>query len=159
MIAPEIYDALNKWGASVVAQAKLNLITKKKNATKDLYNSIHYKVMPDGEVQFFYADQGDFVEAGRKKYPDRGVDPKGAFLKNIMQWAKIKGLKQFRKEDGKFMSNKSRGFLIAMSINKKGIKKFPFFSSALDAAMNDYYYQLQDAIAQAIENDFQAMAA
>ena len=62
-LAPEIYNALNKWAASVVAQARMNLIKGKKNATKDLYNSIHYKIMPDGEVQFFYDDAGDWNNA------------------------------------------------------------------------------------------------
>ena len=151
MVAPEIYNMLNQWAASVVAQAKLNLITKKKNATKDLYNSITYKVMPDGEIEFFYADQGDFVESGRRK---------GARLPpptKLAQWAKIKGLKQFRDKKGKFISNEARGWMIAYGIKKNGIKKFPFFSSALDGAMNDYYYKLQEAIAEAITNDFEDM--
>lgn len=156
-LAPEIYNALNAWAASVVAQAKMNLVKGKKNATKDLYNSIHYKVMPDGEVEFFYDDAGDFVESGRKKYPDRGVNPEGKFLSNIIRWAQVKGLKQFRNKKGKFISNKSRGYLIAMSINKRGIKAFPFFSSALDKAMNDYYYRLEQAIADAIEHDLEAI--
>jgi len=32
-------------------------------------------------------------------------------------------------------------------------------ASALDGAMNDYYYKLQEAIAEAITNDFEAMTA
>ena len=46
MIAPEIYNALNKWAIMVVAQAKSNLLKGKKDATRTLSNSITYEIVP-----------------------------------------------------------------------------------------------------------------
>jgi hypothetical protein len=75
----------------------------------------------------------------------------------LIQWAKIKGLAQFRNDKGRFISNEQRGWAIAFGIKKNGIKAFPFYQDAIDQSMNDLEYQLEEAIAQAAESDIEAL--
>ncbi len=116
-MSPEEYNVYNNWGAQVVAQAKANLRQKNKIATGELYDSISYEVDPKGGVTFYYEDYGEYVESGRKKGIMPPVGP-------LIQWAKIKGLEQFRDKKGRFISNEQRGWAIAMGIKKNGIKAF-----------------------------------
>ena len=153
MLPPEIYNALNKWAARVVAQARANLTRKRKNATKDLWKSIAYKVNPKtGDIEFSYADYGTFVESGRRA---------GAKLpppNKLAKWAKIKGLPRWENEDtGEKYTYKQMGWMIAVAIQRDGIQPYPFFTSALNRAMNDYYYKLEEAVAQAITHDMEAL--
>jgi hypothetical protein len=149
-MSPEEYNVYNNWGAQVVAQAKANLRQKNKIATGILYDSISYEVDPKGGVIFYYEDYGEYVESGRKK----GIMPPVAPL---IQWAKIKGLEQFRDKKGRFISNEQRGWMIAMGIKKNGIKAFPFYQDAIDQATDDLAYQLEEAVAQSIEADIEAL--
>ena len=149
-MSPEEYNVYNKWGASVVAQAKANLLQKNKVATKTLYDSISYQVDQKGGVTFYYEDYGEYVESGRKKGKMPPVGP-------LIQWAKIKGIEQFRNKKGRFISNEQRGWAIAMGIKKNGIKAFPFYQDAIDQSLDDLTYQLEEALAQAIESDIEAL--
>lgn len=153
LVSPEEYNVWNSWGAQVVAQAKVNLLQGNKKVTGVLYNSISYEVntkVKGGGVIFYYEDYGEYVESGRKKGKMPPVQP-------LIQWAKEKGLEQFRDKKGKFISNEQRGWAIAMGIKKNGIKAFPFYQDAIDKAQNDLAYQLEEAIAQTIENDIEAL--
>lgn len=149
-MSPEEYNVYNNWGAQVVAQAKANLRQKNKIATGDLLDSISYEVDPKGGVTFYYEDYGEYVESGRKKGIMPPVGP-------LIQWAKIKGLEQFRDKKGRFISNEQRGWMIAMGIKKNGIKAFPFYQDAIDQSMNDLAYQLEEAVAIAVESDIEAL--
>lgn len=149
-MSPEEYNVYNNWGAQVVAQAKANLLQKNKIATGVLYKSISYEVDPKGGVIFYYEDYGEYVESGRK----RGSMPP---VKPLIEWAKIKGLDQFRDKKGRYISNESRGWAIAMSIKNKGIKAFPFYQDAIDQSTDDLAYQLEEALAQAVETDIEAL--
>ena len=58
---------LNSFGKYVVQQSRTNLTKGKKNVSKDLYNSISFKVTNNAEgfaVQFFMTDYGTFVDKG-----------------------------------------------------------------------------------------------
>jgi len=149
-MSPELYNVYNKWGSQVVSQAKLNLLQKNKKVTGKLYNSISYSVDPKGGVIFYYEDYGEYVESGRKKGIMPPVGP-------LIQWAKVKGLEQFRDDKGRFISNEQRGWAIAYGIKKNGIKAFPFYQDAIDQAVNDLEYQLEEAVAQTIESDIEAL--
>jgi hypothetical protein len=163
MIAPEINNALNKWATMVVAQAKSNLLRGKKDATKTLSNSIGYQIVPDqtsdigADVEFYYIDYGDYVESGRKKYPNRGIDPEGKFFSRLLNWIKVKPVPRFRDKKGRFISYQSQAFLIGRAINKKGIKPFPFMTDAVEQAQIDLLYMLEEAIAQVFTQDLVAM--
>ena len=141
------YNTLVEWASNVTAQAKANILRKKKVATGKLYKSITFEILPNGTVEFYYDDAGDFVESGRRRgarFPP---------MSKIASWIKIKGLEQWRNKKGRFISRDAQTFLIARGLSKNGIKPFPFFSDPFDEAMNSYAYILEEAIAEEIEND------
>jgi hypothetical protein len=150
MIDPTIYKALQQWALQVVQLAKANLRGADRFATGTLYDSISYKITPDGDVDFFYEDYGDYVESGRK--PGSRMPPVGP----IMQWATAKRLPQFRDKKGRFISNESRGWLIARAIGRDGFRPVKFFSDAFDIAIEEYPVTvIEDSIAKEIENAFE----
>jgi hypothetical protein len=147
MIGPATYNAELEWANQVVLLAKANLIRGKKIAAGTLYNSVSYEVnRSTGEIDFYYDDEGNFVESGRRK--GARMPPTNA----IAKWAKIKGLPKFRDKKGRYISNDSRAFLLSRSISKKGIKPFPFFTDALEEATQQLYNDLEDALVKDIED-------
>jgi len=130
-ISKAIYDIQLRWANRVVTLAKQNLQRGKKIATGTLYNSMSFSITPKGKVTFQYAEEGKWVQRGRRAFPNRGVNPEGEFVKSIAKWATTKGLPQFRDKKGRYISNNSRAYLIATSINRKGIKPFPFYTEAV----------------------------
>lgn len=149
MIGPEVYNVEVAWAQQVVNLAKANLVRGRKIAAGTLYNSISYKVdTSTGEIEFFYADEGKFVESGRR--PGRFPPPAP-----IAAWAKIKGIPQFRDKKGRYISNDSRTFLLSRAIAKKGIRPFPFFTDALEQATQQLYNDLEDALVKDIERQLE----
>jgi hypothetical protein len=153
IIGKVTYNALVQWASNVTAQAKANILRKNKIATGNLYESITFDVKPDGTVDFYYDDAGDFVESGRRKgarFPP---------MTKIKQWIQVKGLAQWRNKKGRFISRDSQAFLIARGISKNGIKPFPFFTDPFDEAMKSYEYILEEAIVDDIQNDVDMVVA
>jgi hypothetical protein len=149
MVGPATYNAELEWAQQVVLLAKANLIRGKKIAAGTLYNSVEYEVdRSTGEIQFYYADEGKFVESGRR--PGKFPPPQA-----IANWAKIKGIPQFRDKKGRYISNDSRTFLLSRAIAKKGIRPFPFFTDALEQATQQLYNTLEDALVQDIEDSIE----
>jgi len=147
MIGPKTYNAEVQWAIQVVNLAKQNLIRGKKIAAGTLLNSIAYQVnQSTGEIQFSYAEEGDFVQAGRRR--GARMPPPGA----IAKWAKQKGIPQFRDKKGRFISNDSRTFLLSRSIAIKGIRPYPFFDDAVEQATEQLYNDLEDALVLDIED-------
>jgi hypothetical protein len=157
MIAPEIYNALNKWATMVVALAKTNLLKGKKDASFTLSRSIGYEIVADqtsdigADIDFYYIDYGDYVESGRRKGARMPPPSK------LLNWIKIKKIPRFRDKKGRFISYQSQAFLIARSIGKKGIKPFPFMTDAIEQAQNDLLYMLEEAIAEVFTQDMVAL--
>jgi hypothetical protein len=149
MIGPATYNAEVEWAQQVVALAKANLIRGRKIAAGTLYNSVSYNVnFSTGEIEFFYAQEGEFVESGRK--PGRFPPPQA-----IERWAKIKGIPQFRDKKGRYISNDARTFLLSRSIAKKGIRPFPFFTDAIEQATQQLYNNLEDALVEDLEDSLE----
>ena len=149
MVGPATYNTEIEWAKQVVNLAKSNLIRGKKIAAGTLYNSVSYEVNKStGEIDFFYADEGKFVESGRRK--GARMPPPGA----IAKWAKEKGIPQFRDKKGRYISNDSRIFLLSRSIAIKGIRPFPFFTDAIEQATQQLYNDLEDALVEDIEDSF-----
>ena len=149
MVGPATYNAELEWAQQVVLLAKANLIRGKKIAAGTLYNSVGYEVdRSTGEIQFYYAEEGKFVESGRR--PGKFPPPQA-----IANWAKIKGIPQFRDKKGRYISNDSRTFLLSRAIAKKGIRPFPFFTDALEQATQQLYNTLEDALVQDIEDSIE----
>ena len=110
-MASSVENYLNSLGKYVVKQSRTMLTKAKKNVNKDLYNSISYKVVPDGDsftLQFYMLNYGQFVDkgvSGNKKIQDfttwdkrKVASPfkyksKGPPIDIISKWIKAKGIK------------------------------------------------------------------
>lgn len=143
-----LYDIYNKWAKQVVAKAKANLIRGKKNASKILIDSISYEITPDGDIEFMYEEYGQWVESGRR--PGGKMPP----ISKIEAWAKIKPLTQFRDKKGRYISNRSRAFLIARAIARDGIKPFPFLTNEVELAQDELAFLLQQYIEDSIQSEW-----
>ena len=85
-IGPKTYNMEREWAQHVVALAKANLIRGNKIAAGTLFNSVSYDVNKQtGEIEFYYAPEGEFVESGRR--PNSRFPPPTAIA--------IKGIKPF----------------------------------------------------------------
>ena len=135
---------LDRFRLHVVKEARKNLTNKQKNASKGLYNSIegNVKAMPNSiSIEFVMQQYGAFQDRGvsgtQKKY-DTPFSYKSKMppSKPFEKWAKQKGIKP-RGKDGRFISYKSLGFLIARSIYRKGIKPSLFFTKPFEAAFRN----------------------
>lgn len=143
MLDPEIIKVEQKWAQQVVTNAKSILLRNKKIATGALYNSIRYDVSSDGTILFFFAEEGKWVQQGRRK--GAKMPPPGP----ILRWIKVKGLKG-RDKRGRFITDKALTFLIARSISEKGIKALPFMNIAIREARKQLAPELKKAYAKVL---------
>jgi len=169
---------LNSFGKYVVQQSRSNLPKAKKIDTKDLYNSIGFKVTTNEQgfsVQFFMDSYGTFVDKGVsgtnkkrsfKDYKGKVITSpyrygtgsskvgksKGGMSGIMTKWVKRKGFQWKDKETGKFMSHKSMGYLIARSIYSKGIKGISFFQRPLQLGLKDFPKEMLGAVRDDIIN-------
>ena len=168
---------LNSFGKYVVQQSRTNLTKGKKNVSKDLYNSISFKVTNNAEgfaVQFFMTDYGTFVDKGvsgtnkRRSFKDyegkvisspykfgtgssRVGKAKGGMSGIMAKWVKKKGF-QWRDKKGRFMSHKSMGYIIARSIYSKGIQGISFFQKPLMLGLKQFGKEMLGAVKDDIIN-------
>jgi len=164
---------LESFGKYIVKQARTVLTKKKKNVTKDLYNSLKFDVVKTlfgYEVHFSMKGYGKFVDkgvSGTKRiqeyttYDGRKIaspfqfgtgsslvgKAKGGMSGIMSKWVKKKGFQWRDKKTGKFMSHKSMGYLIARSIYSKGIKGVAFYQRPLQLALPKFGVNLAKALA------------
>ena len=145
-------ETLNKFIQYVVSQAKRNLTTSGKNASKKLYNSIKGETKQfqksigiyfDMEAYGFFQDQG--VSGIKKKYNTpfsykTKMPPPSAFDK----WTIKRGIAP-RNTKGQFQTRKGLNFAIARSIFEKGIKPSLFFTKPFEAAFKKFPDELIDS--------------
>ena len=137
----EVQKALSKFAKVVIKESRTALTKKRKNASKDLYNSVKYELDVNRNsfsLVFYMTDYAKFVDQGvsgkKKKYNTpysykQKMPPSRVFEK----WIKQKGIKG-RNKQGQFITHKSLSFLIARSIFNKGIKPSLFFTKPFEAA-------------------------
>ena len=158
---------LNSFGKYIVKQSRTNLTKGKKNVSKELYNSISFKVVTDANgfsVQFYMADYGTFIDKGvsGNKQTRSYKDYKGQTItspykytnkqppsKLLDKWIVKKGIAP-RDEKGRFISRKSISFLIARSIKAKGIKSTSFFQRPMQLGLENFSKDLLGNIKQDI---------
>jgi hypothetical protein len=154
-------ETLDRFIKHVVSQAKKNLTTTGKNASKKLYNSIkgEAKAFPnsigiyfDMEEYGFFQDKG--VSGVKKKYDTpfsykSKMPPPKAFDK----WTIRKGIAP-RGAGGKFQSRKGLNFAIARSIFEKGIKPSLFFTKPFEAAFKNLPDDLIESYGFEVEDLF-----
>ena len=141
----EFKKALEKYANYVIQQSRSNLTKKKNNASKQLYNSLEYKIQGD-KVSFLSEDYGQFIDKGVKgaksTYPESSASPfkytnKQPPSKAFDKWSIRKGIAP-RDKQGKFVSRQSLNFLIARSIKNKGIRATLFFTKPFERGLDLY---------------------
>ena len=157
----ETKKALNKFAKYIVQQSKSNLTREKKNVTKNLYNSIDYRmnVYKDSiDLLFSMEDYGAFQDLGvsgtKTKYnTPYSYTTKMPPSKAFSQWVVRKGLKGTRDKAGKFIKRKSLQYLVARGIFEHGIKPSLFFTKPFQRAFKYIPNELRDAFIFDIEQD------
>ena len=158
-MASSVENYLNSLGKYVVKQSRTMLTKAKKNVNKDLYNSIEYKVVPDGDnfiLQFYMLDYGQFVDkgvSGKKKIQEyktwdkrKIASPfqyktKGPPIDIISKWIRQKGIKPKglgrgrSKTSGQYISGFA--YLISRKIKREGIKSISFFQIPLGIGLKE----------------------
>lgn len=141
----EFRKALEKYAKYVIQQSRSNLTKKRNNASKQLYNSLEYKIQGD-KISFLSEDYGQFVDKGVKgsksTYPESSASPfryttKQPPSKAFDKWSVRKGIAP-RDKQGKFVSRQSLNFLIARSIKNKGIRATLFFTKPFERGLDLY---------------------
>ena len=148
-----VTEELNKFAKYVVSQSKANLTRSKKNASKQLYNSIEYKVKESKnsfQLEFLMEDYGVFQDKGvsgvKKKYnTPYSYKDKMPPVKSLDKWIVKRNLKGVRDKDGKFISRKSLQYMIARSIYNNGIKPSMFFTKPFKKAFENLDKDLVNA--------------
>jgi len=152
MLDPEVIKAEQEWAQLVVSNAKSILLKNKKIATGALYNSVAYTVSPQGKIRFTFAEEGKYVQSGRRK--GARFPPPGPILK----WIKVKGIKGRDRKTGRFITDKSLTFLISRGISKNGIKPVPFMSEAIKMSKEQLKKQLKQSVTKATVRRLKAAA-
>jgi hypothetical protein len=157
-------EALEAFKNFVIQQSRSRLSKSKKNASKELYNSLKgiVKVMPNSfGLQFEMEDYGPFQDKGvsgtEKKY-DTPFSYKSKMPPSqpLANWAKFRGIR-LRNKKGQYSrgSYKSIGFIIARSIYKKGIKPSLFFTKPFEQGYKKLPEELTKAFGLDIESFFE----
>lgn len=136
-----IHKELSKFARNVVKFSKSNLTRKKKNASKELYNSLDFDLdvsRNSFSLAFVMEAYGLFQDAGvsgkKKKYnTPYSYKNKRPPSKVFDKWMVRRGIAP-RDKEGKFISRKSLSFLIARSVYMNGIKPSLFFTKPFEAA-------------------------
>lgn len=142
----EVNKTLNDFGKYVVSQARANLTRGKKNNTKNLWESINYRIEEtkagarvyfDMEDYGMFQDQGvkgknpSLVKNGKQKAPNSQFSFKNKMppQQPLKEWAKSKNIR-LRDKKGKFKkgSYQTIGFILQRRIFAQGIKPSLFFT-------------------------------
>ena len=141
----EFRKALEKYAKYVIQQSRSNLTKKKNNASKQLYNSLEYRIQGD-KISFLSEDYGEYLDKGVKgaksTYPESSASPFKYTTKQppssvFDKWSIRKGIAP-RDKQGKFVSRQSLNFLIARSIKNKGIRATLFFTKPFERGLDLY---------------------
>lgn len=143
-----LQDALDKFKASVIKQARTNLSKGDRNVSRKLYNSLkaEAKVYAKGYyLNFQMEEYGNYQDKGVKgkrsssRAPNSpykfgsGKGKKGGLTEGIQRWVKARKF-QFKDKKGKFMSYDSTAWIITRSIYAKGLRPTLFFTKPFEAA-------------------------
>tara|TARA_R100000664_G_scaffold19879_1_gene29066 strand:- start:8 stop:538 length:531 start_codon:yes stop_codon:yes gene_type:complete len=147
---------LDSFGKYTIQQARQVLTKKKKNVSKDLYNSLRFVVRhtKDGyEIGFYMLPYGAFVDKGvsgtdnqqifRNVEGKEVISPFKYTTKKppagiLFKWIKNRSLKGRDKKTGRFITDKSFSFALQNSIYKNGMKGISFFSRPLELGLKRF---------------------
>ena len=157
----ETNNALNRFAKHVIQQSRTNLTKGRKNYKKSLYNSLRSELTTSPNsfsLVFIMNEYGVFQDKGvsgtEKKYNTKfSYKNKMPPIKPLADWAKFRGIR-LRNEKGQFAKGnyKTIGYLIARSIQKKGIKPSLFFTKPFERAFKDLPEDLIEAYGLDLDN-------
>ena len=156
---------LNKFGKRVVKEAKTALTKKKKNASKELYNSIGYTLNVSKNsfsLSFEMEDYGKFIDEGVKGSESSAKAPRSQFkykkgiknkpsYKHFVQWVARKGLSGTRDKKGRFVSRKGLAIAVSYGVWRKGLETTDFFRNPFESAFKSLPDELVEAYGLDIE--------
>ncbi len=160
----DVKNTLDKFGRSVVKQSRTQLTKKKKNASKDLWNSIDYdlKVSKNSfQMTFSMEDYGKFIDKGVKGVGGTKADGSKWRKKKVTNndykykskrppasafsdWIVRKGIAP-RNKAGQFTTRKGLQFAIANSVYHTGLETTNFFARPFEVAFKQLPEDLVEA--------------
>ena len=156
-------ESLEKFRRFVAQQSRSRLSKAKKNDSKGLYKKLGgvLKVSPNSFKLSWDLGYGTFQDKGvsgtEKKYnTPYSYKSKMPPISPLADWAKRKGIR-LRDDKGKFQKGnyKTIGFLIARSIQKKGLKPSLFFTKPFEQGFKKLPDELIEAYGLDIEEFLQ----
>lgn len=146
---PNLERVLTEYGQKAEAYYRDELISKKKNASFTLLDSVKYQIDFNDqryEVSLNLEDYWKWIENGRGagKFPPLG---------SIEKWIKLKPILPSPMKNGKLPTTKQLAYLIGRKIATKGIDPTPVMGDAL-ARLNS---EMEEAIDRAIEQDVESI--
>lgn len=150
-----VLKALEKFGKDVRSGARRELTKKKKNASKELWKSIDYKVKVSKnsfEMDLVMLNYGKFIDKGVKGSESSKKAPTSPFKytnkmppsKVFDKWTIRRGIAP-RSEGGQFQKRKSLNFVIARNIFKFGIETTNFFTNPFEKEFKELPDELVEA--------------
>lgn len=138
----DLQPQLNEFAASVVKRARFYLNVRKKNSTKDLFNSLGWDLLtPKNKIRLRFTGEpyAGVVDKGRRP----GKMPPIAAIK---KWINQKPVR-LRNKKGQFIPKTdsavdSAAYAIALKIKRKGIKGSNFFSDAFEDSFQKFPQEL-----------------
>ena len=169
-------NIISQFCSKLIEKARANLNKEGKRAKGTLFNQMSYDIektednikgvisFGSAEDYWIFVDQGvkgagGFKGSGRM----RGQGSDFAFKKGgkipplnaIIQWTKAKGIRG-RDKKGRFITDKSLGFLISRSIYQRGLQRTRIISKPYEEMQRDFAEDIQQAVTEdmnAVDNE------
>ena len=138
----QVKQQLNEFAAATVKRARFYLNVRKKNSTKDLFNSLGWEInTPKNKLRLRFTGMpyAGVVDKGRRA----GKMPP---ISAIRKWINDKPVK-LRNKKGQFIPKTeqaidSAAYAIALKIKRKGVKGSDFFTDAFNDTFDKFPQQL-----------------
>lgn len=174
-----VSNSLDKFGKQVVKESKTALTKKKKNASKELYNSIKYNFKEHKNsfhLSFEMSEHGKFLDKGVAGNNDPNFKGKkktvqkssagyhfgsgnfkgkgGEWKKRIDKWMYSRGIAPRDNKTGKFVKRDTVNYLIRRSIFQYGTKETSFFTKPFESAFKSLPEEVIKAYALEVDELF-----
>lgn len=150
MVLKETEKVLEKMGNALVKLYKQNLFEADAIASGKLFQSIEKSITINGNnftLSLSLEEYWKNIEYGRKagKFPP---------INKINEWIKVKPVIPYPNKNGKLPTNQALSYLISNKIYTQGIKARPLLEKSVEAMLEDYKLQLEQALAKDVKNNF-----